>query len=94
MASTVSYFVKSVGITLPDGSVFGAETREAFRVVKETGIHGFKVFEMIGTQMVNVFGSGNYVEWEDMKNAINERISYQISIGNKVLRGGEEITEV
>lgn len=94
MASNVSYFVKSAGITLPDGSVFGAETREAFRVVHETGMDGYKVFEMIGTQMVNVFGSGNYVEWKDMKNAINERIAYQISIGNKVFRGGEEITEV
>ena len=94
MASNVSYFVKSAGITLSDGSVFGAETREAFRVVKETGIHGFKVFEMIGTQMVNVFGNGKYVEWQEMKNAINERITYQISIGNKVFRGSEEITEV
>lgn len=94
MTSTISYFVNSNGIQLPDGSIFGAETKEMFRTVSETGISGILVYEVIGSDLVNVFGSGIRVSWKEMKKALDERISYQIGIGNKVLRGGEEIAEI
>ena len=95
MISTISYYVETKGITLPDGTVFGAGKREAFRTVRETGIAGFTVYEVFGTDLVNVFGSGVNVDWGKMRDAINERIAYQNSLGNKVfLRGGEEITEI
>lgn len=94
MISTISFYVESKGIQLPDGSTFGAETKEMFRTVSETGIAGFLVYEVLGSDVVNVFGSGVRVDWKKMKTALNERIAYQISIGNKVLCGGQEITEV
>lgn len=95
MTQVTKYFVRTPGIALPDGSVFGAGTQEAFLVVGETGQPGFLVYEVIGgNAFVNIFGSGNRVSWRQMKQAIDERIAYQIGIGNKVLRGGKEITEV
>ena len=93
MINTISIYVKSEGITLPDGSVFGSETCEKFRIVSESGIFGYLVYEVIGNDVLNIFGAGNRVAWREMKKAIDEQISYQISIGNKVLRAGIEINE-
>lgn len=94
MMNVTSYYAKSEGIRLPDGTVFGAEEREAFRIVAESGIPGFLVYEVFGKDVVNIFGAGIRVDWKTMRDAINKRIAYQISIGNKVLRGGKEIMEV
>ena len=94
MINTTSYYVKSEGIKLPDGTVFGAGTTEAFRVVDEYGETGFHVYEVFGTQMVNIFGDGVAVTWRQMRDALNERIAYQTSIGNTVLRCGKVIMEV
>ena len=95
MIHTNSYYVKSEGIKLPDGTVWGAGTEERFRVVDETGIPGFLVYEVFGKGVVNVFGSGNRVSWREMKKALDERFAHQISVGNKVLRcDGAEITEI
>ena len=94
MIHTLSLYVKCEGITLPDGTVFGRETKEAFRLVDESGMPGFLVYEVYGKQVVNVFGDGVRVGWKEMKKAIDERIAYQIRIGNKVLNGMKEITEL
>lgn len=94
MVNTLRYYVKSEGIKLPDGTIFGAETNEIIRVVSESGIRGFLVYEVFGNDVVNIFGDGSRVEWLKMKNAVNDRISYQISIGNKVYLDDREVTEV
>ena len=94
MTKTLSLYVKCKGITLPDGTVFGKETKEAFRLVNDSDIHGFLVYEVYGKQLVNIFGDGVRVDWKEMKKAIDERIAYQNSLGNKVLNGTKEITEL
>ena len=93
MINTISIYVKSEGIKLPDGSVFGAETCEKYRIVSESGLFGYTVYEVFGSDLLNIFGSGERVTWREMKKAMNERIAYQNSIGNKVVRNGVEITE-
>ena len=93
MIHTTSIYLKTEGIKLPDGTVWGAETCEAYRIISEYGIHGYMVYRVIGDKLLNPFGDGNRVEWMQMKNHLNEWITYQIGIGNKVLRNGEEITE-
>lgn len=94
MINTVNYYVESKGIKLPDGTIFGAEKIKKFKTVSETGIPGFLVYEVIGKSIVNMFGSGVRVSWKEMEKALNEEITYQISIGNKVFRAGQEITRI
>lgn len=94
MINSISYFVETKGITLPNGTVFGAGKEEKYRTVSESGLTGFVVYEVFGKDLVNVFGSGIRVGWKEMRDALNERIAYQNSIGNKVLLCGEEITEI
>lgn len=94
MMNVIRFFVEVKGVVLPDGTVWGGGTEEKIRVVSESGVVGFVVYDVIGEKTVNAFGSGVRVDWKEMKEKVNEMISYQISIGNKVLRGGQEITEI
>jgi len=94
MIRNTNYYLKTQGIELPDGTTWGAGTELAYRVESETGLPGFLVYEVHGSYTANRFGSGTRVQWEQMRDALNEWIAYQNSIGNKVIRGGEEISEI
>ncbi|MBO7624396.1 MAG: hypothetical protein J6S82_03710 [Bacteroidales bacterium] len=89
MASVTHYLVKSEGIKLPDGTVWGAETKEMLRVVDGT-VNRFRVFDVIGKDLIEKY-QGKNLDWKEMRELVLEFVNRQFSLGNRVFDENGEI---
>lgn len=89
MACAMHYWVKSEGVKLPDGTVWGAETKEMLRVV-DGDVNRFRVYDVIGNNLVEKIQGGN-LHWKDMRQQVFEFVNRQFSLGNRVFDNNGEI---
>ena len=84
MNSSRSYFVKTEGVRLPDGTVWGAGTEEKLRVVcEEMRPNYFRVYSVVGKSLLEIH-QGTYLSWGEMMDEVIDFVNYQRSIGNRV----------
>ena len=89
MASVIHYFVESKGIKLPDGTVWGAETKEMLQVVDGT-VNRFRVFDVVGKNRIEKH-QGKNLDWKEMREQVLEFVNRQFSLGNRVFDNNGEI---
>jgi hypothetical protein len=87
----MKYMVQTSGIQLPDGTIWGAETKEALQVVDDHfRPNRFHVYEVIGSKRIEKVPGAAW-EWREMRELVAEFVNYQLGIGNRVF---DEIGEI